>query len=43
MNSAFLENAQENILLKGVWHAPISRGPWYGHPRVVEYWSSFLR
>lgn len=43
MSAAFLEGAARNVQLKGVWHAPDSKGPWYGHPRVVEYWSGLLK
>lgn len=42
LSVAFLENADQNIRLKGVWHSPASNGPWYGDPRVVDYWSTFL-
>lgn len=40
---AFLEDAHHNVCLKGVWHSSAPGRPWYGHPRVVEYWSTFLR
>uniref|UniRef100_A0A7S1TEH2 DUF676 domain-containing protein n=1 Tax=Compsopogon caeruleus TaxID=31354 RepID=A0A7S1TEH2_9RHOD len=32
-----------NVLLRGIFHAPDSPGPWYGHPAAVRYWTQFCR
>lgn len=43
LSATFLDGAEANIRMKGVWHSPSSRGPWYGHEAVVKYWSQFLK
>lgn len=42
VSAAFLQGAEANVRLRGVCHSQRSRGPWYGHPDVVRYWSRFL-
>ncbi len=41
IEAAHLEGA-ENLIIEGVRHSPKSPGIWYGSPKVVESWLSYL-